>query len=60
MPVGCWLTEDDELNISLAKTRVGETWKTAIRGHETLDAAEQELEQKNALLERFQREVRNV
>jgi hypothetical protein len=50
--------EDGELNISLAKIRVGETWMAAIHGHETLDAVEQQTEQKNAMLERFQREVR--
>jgi hypothetical protein len=51
--------EDGELNISLAKIRVGETWLAAIHGHETLDAVEQQTEQKNAMLERFQREVQN-
>jgi hypothetical protein len=55
--VNVFVADDGELLISLSKVQVGETWKSALRGHETLDAEEEDKDRKNAMLERFQREV---
>ena len=50
-----WTLEDGTLHVSLEKGMEGETWLSAILGHE-LDAVTAQEDQKRLLLERFQNE----
>lgn len=47
---------DGVLQITLTKARPGETWPCAFVGHESLDAAAEEADRRQMLLERFQLE----
>ncbi|CDJ38395.1 nuclear movement domain-containing protein, putative [Eimeria tenella] len=48
-----WMMEDGELHIQLGKMRKGEVWKSALKGHATLNPLAAEEVQKKLMLERF-------
>eukprot|EP00026_Physarum_polycephalum_P017453 Phypoly_transcript_18681.p1 GENE.Phypoly_transcript_18681~~Phypoly_transcript_18681.p1 ORF type:complete len:156 (+),score=28.67 Phypoly_transcript_18681:53-520(+) len=51
-----WTVEDGEIHITLQKMLKGDTWLSALKGHQQLDPfAESEIK-KNMMLERFQAE----
>jgi len=50
-----WTLEDGVLHINLSKLENGETWPSAIKGHE-LDPFSRQKEQQRIMLERFQME----
>ena len=50
-----WTLEDGTLHVSIEKGQEGETWQSALQGHE-LDTLTAQEDQKRLLLERFQNE----
>jgi len=51
-----WTLEDGTLHITLQKMSKGETWLSALKGHQPIDAFSQEELKKKMMLERFQEE----
>jgi hypothetical protein len=50
------MLEDGVLHIQLSKSKVGESWPCACKGHGQLNAVEMEKVKQDLLLQRFQRE----